>query len=129
VRHRTETKAWFEDSLHERIDLGAKPGKESGTNTVMAKRFSRPGAALASATLALATLFLAAGGAEAAARKAKEPKAAFTVLQGGKPADVADPAATGSIGREASDVGCFTARRKLWVDGEGWIVRRVTTCR
>lgn len=24
---------------------------------------------------------------------------------------------------------CSRARRRLWVDGEGWIVRRVTTCR
>jgi hypothetical protein len=117
----------------------------------MTKRYSRPGAALASASLALATLFLLAAGDaglaapakgkavrqaapiertapadEAAADKpATEPKAAFTVLQG-KPGVAAEPAATGSAGNEES---CFTARRKLWVDGEGWIVRRVTTCR
>jgi len=24
---------------------------------------------------------------------------------------------------------CSRSRRRLWVDGEGWIVRRVTTCR
>jgi len=24
---------------------------------------------------------------------------------------------------------CSRARRRLWVEGEGWIVRRVTTCR
>lgn len=24
---------------------------------------------------------------------------------------------------------CSRTRRRLWVDGEGWIVRRVTTCR
>lgn len=24
---------------------------------------------------------------------------------------------------------CNRARRRLWVDGEGWIVRRITTCR
>ena len=23
---------------------------------------------------------------------------------------------------------CSRARRRLWVDGEGWIVRRITTC-
>ncbi|NEU14199.1 hypothetical protein G3T14_18990 [Methylobacterium sp. BTF04] len=23
---------------------------------------------------------------------------------------------------------CSRSRRRLWVDGEGWIVRRVTTC-
>lgn len=40
----------------------------------------------------------------------------------------AAPAAT-----EADDdplpEGCTRARRRLWVDGEGWLVRRVTTCR
>lgn len=24
---------------------------------------------------------------------------------------------------------CSRARRRLWVEGEGWIVRRITTCR
>jgi hypothetical protein len=24
---------------------------------------------------------------------------------------------------------CFTARKKLWLDGEGWVVRRVPVCR
>jgi hypothetical protein len=28
-----------------------------------------------------------------------------------------------------SDPSCARARRKLWVDGEGWIVRRVAVCR
>lgn len=27
------------------------------------------------------------------------------------------------------DPTCSRARKRLWVDGEGWIVRRVTTCR
>ena len=116
----------------------------------MVKRYSRPGAALASASLALATLFLLVAsdaGLAAPARKGKavreapvertapagaaadkqaEPNAAFTVLQG-KPADAAEPGATGSVAKDEES--CFTARRKLWVDGEGWIVRRVTTCR
>jgi hypothetical protein len=116
----------------------------------MVKRYSRPGAALASASLALATLFLLVAsdaGLAAPAKKGKvvrqaapvertapaaadkqsaqEPNAAFTVLQG-KPG--AEPAATGSTAKDGEE-SCFTARRKLWVDGEGWIVRRVTTCR
>ena len=115
----------------------------------MVKGYSRPGAALASASLALATLFLfAAGDASLAApgkrkavrqapveqaapgeaapdKPAAEPKAAFTVLEG-KPAP--GSSATGSVGKDGEE-SCFTARRKMWVDGEGWIVRRVTTCR
>jgi hypothetical protein len=29
----------------------------------------------------------------------------------------------------SSDGSCPPARRKLWVDGEGWVVRRVAACR
>ena len=28
-----------------------------------------------------------------------------------------------------ADLDCATARRSLWVEGEGWIVRRVSVCR
>ncbi len=51
--------------------------------------------------------------------KAELPKAA-------EPGEV-----TGSLAKGPSDEdpGCFRARKRLWVDGEGWIVRRVTTCR
>ena len=31
-----------------------------------------------------------------------------------------------ALGREAP---CFQARKRLWVDGRGWIVRRVAACR
>jgi hypothetical protein len=36
-----------------------------------------------------------------------------------------------SVGTQApaDDLACASARRKLWVEGEGWIVRRVTVCR
>ena len=95
------------------------------------KRYSRTGAALATATLCLATVFLVAGGSvsQAKPQKAeKSPKAAFTAMQSGKPAEGLDAATTAAIGKD-EDGSCFTARKKLWVDGEGWIVRRVTTCR
>jgi hypothetical protein len=29
----------------------------------------------------------------------------------------------------AGDDGCSRVRRKLWVEGDGWIVRRVSLCR
>lgn len=33
-------------------------------------------------------------------------------------------------GREATDdAACSRVRKRLWVDGEGWIVRRVSICR
>lgn len=55
------------------------------------------------------------------------------------PAASQGPAETGS-GRSITPVAavteadedtanCSRTRRRLWVDGEGWIVRRVTTCR
>lgn len=27
------------------------------------------------------------------------------------------------------DAICSRARRRLWIEGEGWVVRRITTCR
>ena len=29
----------------------------------------------------------------------------------------------------STDEGCSRVRRKLWVEGDGWIVRRVSLCR
>ncbi|MBK3424448.1 hypothetical protein, partial [Methylobacterium ajmalii] len=61
-------------------------------------------------------------GAVAAPAVDKAPKAATGTTR--------DVAATASVtAPEADDAQCFTARRKLFVDGEGWIVRRITTCR
>lgn len=71
----------------------------------------------AAAALAGATFMLLAGAAVAA------------------PADVkiadATPVVTTIASVEAEDdqTNCTRSRRRLWVDGEGWIVRRVTTCR
>ena len=69
------------------------------------KRYSRTGAALATATLALATVFLVAGGSASQAKPQKaekSPKAAFTAMQsgGGKPAEGLDAATTAAIGKD-----------------------------
>lgn len=91
----------------------------------MRQRFSRLGAALASATLILGSvLALAAGGPAEAASRAQKPEVS-------KLADKGSYASTGAIAKPkaADDEGCFQARKKLWVEGEGWIVRRVATCR
>ena len=55
---------------------------------------------------------------EAAVAKvaAKEPETTGTVASPEKAA-AAEPAAN-----------CAQSRRRLWVEGEGWVVRRVTTC-
>ncbi|WP_246685492.1 MULTISPECIES: hypothetical protein [unclassified Methylobacterium] len=47
-----------------------------------------------------------------------------------KVADVTPPARTVSANEGEEDGGtCSRMRRRLWVEGEGWIVRRITTCR
>ena len=82
-------------------------------------------------TGAVALLILAAGlvPANAAAAKAKVPKSAPTAYASSKSPAVTEPATTSSVSRsEAKPSYCQTARRKLFVQDEGWIVRRVTTC-
>jgi hypothetical protein len=44
------------------------------------------------------------------------------------PVSTDEPAATSSIATPQLDAGCQKSRRRLWVESEGWVVRRVTTC-
>lgn len=62
--------------------------------------------------------------ASAAPAVDKAPKAAS-----GPARDVAATASVTAPATEADDAQCSTSRKKLFVDGEGWIVRRVTICR
>ncbi|MCF4125092.1 hypothetical protein [Methylobacterium sp. SyP6R] len=62
--------------------------------------------------------------ASAAPAVDKAPKAAS-----GTTRDVAATSSVATPATEADDAQCSTSRKKLFVDGEGWIVRRVTTCR
>ncbi len=39
------------------------------------------------------------------------------------------PAAEVEERSAADDANCHKVRKRLWVDGEGWIVRRVSICR
>jgi hypothetical protein len=45
-------------------------------------------------------------------------------------AAVKEPETTGAIEKASTTLesNCSQSRRRLWVEGEGWIVRRVTTC-
>ena len=55
-----------------------------------------------------------------AAKPAKEPVASAVAK---------DVETTSSIEtKSASDASCDISRKRLFVEGEGWIVRRVTTC-
>jgi hypothetical protein len=42
-------------------------------------------------------------------------------------ARVKDPQTTSSVSSVADDK-CLRSRKRLWVEGEGWVVRRVATC-
>ena len=62
--------------------------------------------------------------------------ASLTAAQGAPAADattrVAEAAApirpVAAIERD-DDTACSRTRRRLWIEGEGWVVRRITTCR
>jgi hypothetical protein len=57
------------------------------------------------------------------------PAPAVTAYSSAKSAATAEPATTGSLGPAAEeDANCTKSRKRLWVEGEGWVVRRVTTC-
>ncbi|WP_082494307.1 hypothetical protein [Methylobacterium sp. Leaf108] len=74
---------------------------------------------------------LAAGVAMAFALAGVQPATAASEAVTTKVAQVSSadtqPALSPDTGDDAAN--CSRARRRLWVDGEGWIVRRVTTCR
>ena len=62
--------------------------------------------------------------AKAAAAKATAAKAAAnTAYTSGK-----GPETTSSVDTADVDPNCLRSRKRLWVEGEGWVVRRVTTC-
>lgn len=92
-------------------------------------RYSRTGASLAFSTLLIGSALLIASLSPVfAAPAAGTAKARVAVAEAAK--DGLDgPAATGSTKpAEGSGAGCLRSRKKLWVDGDGWIVRRVTVC-
>jgi len=64
--------------------------------------------------------------AAAAGSSASAAKTASNAL-GTAPAAVKDPQTTSSA-PAAEDDKCLRSRKRLWVEGEGWVVRRVTTC-
>jgi hypothetical protein len=94
-------------------------------------RYSRSGASLAFATLLLGSAFLLIPITAGFAAPAASHKARVAAADLAKSAEAEEPATTASAkaATEEDDAGCYRARRKLWVDGEGWIVRRVTLCR
>jgi hypothetical protein len=119
----------------------------------MSKRYSVGASAIVCGTLALASAsllltssasFAAAKGHTAATPVAASAKAGTSATKASKaeargaaPAKakaaevVGDPLDRSAFAKATpeDDAACLTARKKLWVEGEGWIVRRITTCR
>jgi hypothetical protein len=93
-------------------------------------RYSRSGAGLACATLLIGSVFLLIPMTSSFAAPSTPPATARVAAVDLAKTAEADAPTTGSIkAAEEDDAGCYRTRRKLWVDGEGWIVRRVTLCR
>ena len=92
-------------------------------------RYRRGAGLTALSLLLVSSLALeAAAPAAAAARPLPGTRVAAAELS-----KAVEPAADGgtlaSKGASDEEPGCLRARKRLWVEGEGWIVRRVTTCR
>jgi hypothetical protein len=143
VRARTETKAPLGDCSGE--PPTAVPNRTD--NTVKTLRYSKAGAKLALAALLAGSAVIAAPlGGEAAAAKSKStqsqtsPPAASVDAKKGEAATkagaAADPEAIAakrdpqytSANGTATDEGCLRQRKRLWIEGEGWMVRKVTVC-
>ena len=97
----------------------------------MTKRFSTAGLTTASLALLLgsAIAFVPVISADAAPKP--RPREVSAATARAKVADAgAVPATTGSVASPAAEEEhCSRPRRRLWVEGEGWVVRRITVCR
>ena len=85
----------------------------------------RHGAGAIAIAIALGSVLACAGPAAAGPKAAEPTRIAAAELS--RAADSADGAS--AIVKSDEEPGCYRARKRLWVEGEGWIVRRVTTCR
>ena len=46
-----------------------------------------------------------------------------------KVAEATAPVRPAAASEPEEDTTCSRARKRLWIEGEGWVVRRITTCR
>ena len=89
----------------------------------------RAGGVAACAALVFFEAGVAVRSAEAASSSARANKAAAALAAAGTARTAAqDPQATSSAETATDADGCLRSRKRLWVEGEGWVVRRVTTC-
>lgn len=90
-------------------------------------KFGRIGAFAATAFgLTVATLMTFAAVPSALAAPATE-RAPTKVADAGQALHSVNAVAGGE--EDGDTANCSRYRRRLWVEGEGWIVRRITTCR
>jgi hypothetical protein len=93
----------------------------------MTKRFSRAGLRTAFCTLLFGSTLLLVPLAPAEA--APQDRARQAATEKTTKLAEAEPAATGSLAKGAEEEQvCNRPRRRLWVEGEGWVVRRVSAC-
>ncbi len=93
-------------------------------------RSSGAGAGFALALFLSGSAFVFAPLAWSTAAEAQTPKKTRVAAAEVTRAAVTEaPAETAPGGATEDDLACFRPRKRLWVEGEGWIVRRVTVCR
>ena len=106
---------------------GAAPGK--GDNPVTA-RFSKAGLSTACTALFVGLAILVAPMTPAAAAPQERARPGADLRAAASKLAQAEPTTTSSLSKVVSDEqpACDRPRRRLWVEGEGWVVRRVSSC-
>ncbi len=89
--------------------------------------FARSALCSSIAAAALATTFVVFA-PEADTLAASAQVATAPVTPRPTAADISPSRRTVRVATASSDATCQKTRRKFWVEGEGWIVRRVATC-
>jgi hypothetical protein len=93
-------------------------------------RFSIAGLGTACSALLIGSALLLVAPAPAEAAPQERSRATTEMKIAGSKLAQAEPATTSSLGKGAADEQpvCDRPRRRLWVEGEGWVVRRVSAC-
>ena len=93
-------------------------------------RFSHAGLRTAAGTLLFGSTLLLVPLAPAAAAPVQQDRARSTASVKPTKLAEADPVTTSSVSKAAGEEepACNRPRRRLWVESEGWVVRRVAAC-
>ena len=98
----------------------------------MTTRYSTAGLTTASLALLLGSAMALAPVISAHAAPQPRSREATAATARAKVADAGSvPATTGSVASPVveEEPACSRPRRRLWVEGEGWVIRRVAVCR